>query len=155
MPRLQAGAAERSCFRAYFDLTAVVGTTVEIINAAASGKDLKIRRIQCAIGGAAQLTAKKTTAAASGGTSGALTPSQARTGDTAVATAKTYSVAPTTGTVECLWDTYNAAAAIFWDSGHMPADNPGCVIQQGQQFALFSSAAVTLKGFIEYWEDPV
>lgn len=155
MPRNQAGAGERSCFRAYIDLTSVVGTTLEILNGASSGKELKIRRIQLAIGGAAQLTAKKTTAAASGGTSGALTPSQARTGDSAAATGKTYSVAPTTGTVECNWDTYNATGAAFWDTGHMNSENPGCVIQQGQQFALFASAAVTLKGFVEYWEDPV
>lgn len=155
MPRSQQPGAERSVFRAYFDLTAVVGTTVEILNGASSGKEVRIRRIQVAIGGAAQLTAKKTTVAASGGTSGALTPSQARTGDTAAATGKTYSVAPTTGTVECNWDTYNAAAAIFWDTGEKPEPNTGCILQQGQQFALFSTAAVTLKGFIEYWEDPV
>lgn len=155
MPRTGQPGAERSVFRLPIDLTAVVGTTVELINGAASGKELKIRRIQIGIGGAAQLTAKKTTVAASGGTSGALTPSQSRTGDTAAASAKTYSVAPTTGTVECIWDTYNAAAAIFWDTGNMAENNPGCVIQQGQQFALFSTAAVTLKGFIEYFEDPV
>lgn len=155
MPRSQQSGAQRMTYRAYFDLTAVVGTTVELINAAASGKEASIRRIQVAIGGAAQLTAKKTTVAASGGTSAGLTPSQARTADSPTLTGKTYSVAPTTGTVECLWDTYNATAAAFWDSGELPESNPGCIVQQGQQFALFSSAAVTLKGYIEYWEDLV
>lgn len=144
---------QRSVFRAYFDLTAVVGTTIELINAAASGKEGSVRRIQVAIGGATQLTVKKTTTAATAGTSAALTPSQGRTADSAVLTGKTYSVAPTTGIVECLWDTYNATAAAFWDSGELPECHPGLTIQQGQQCALFSTAAVTLKGWIEYWED--
>lgn len=153
MPRSQQPGAERQTFRQYFSATPVVGTTIEIINASASGVIVKIRKFRLYSLLANQVKVTRTSAAATGGTSSAGTISRADPVGAPVATTKIYTVAPTAGTLDANWDIAEIPAAGERNEETIES-RPGLVIPATYQAAIAFTVATNTEGYVEWTEEP-
>lgn len=156
MPVTQAPGLRRNVFRQYFAGTTIADLTIEIINAAASGVQLELLGFKFYSLLANQVKIQRNSAAATGGTSAAGTPSRARSDTAPAATVKTYSVAKTGGaTLDASWDIEELVA-----TGDVERDQPhqavtGLTALQGEQIGVYFSVATTVEGWIEWAEDPI
>jgi hypothetical protein len=139
-----------------FSGVAVSGVILEIANPAASGVTLAIKRSKWYSLLANQIKIVRTSAGATGGTSTAGVPSQSRDDTTPIATVKSYTVAPTPGTLDDVWDITEIPAATTQRDDTVCESAPGLVIQQGEWCeVIVSAASTTVEGYIEWYEDPV
>lgn len=144
-------------YRICYDNNSVIGVSFEIQNPSASGKKLVFKRMRAYWSASNTSYIKRTTTAATGGTSSALTvcknASDAPT--SVVTTAKVFTVAPTTGTVDATLDRLQLAGSGILSSEFSPSDSELITIRPGENLQIDATAAITFAGYIEWIEVPV
>src|SRR5258708_1600072 len=144
-------------YRLSLNDTTIVGETIEIQNPAGSGKNLVFTQCLVTLNTASDIRLSIMNPTNTVGTSSAKTVYKKRTASptSVVTTAKTYSVAPTPGTITSDLGRFTIPTNGTIQLQQDRLDAESIPVAPGEALSIFTSVITTAKGMIEWMEIPL